>query len=59
LITVVLFALAAWLIEGFTLRRGVFSAVVGAVVYAVISTALLRLFGLEVPLIRVAALLAG
>jgi putative membrane protein len=59
LITVVLFALAAWLIEGFTLRRGVFSAVVGAVVYAVISTALLRFFGLEVPLIRVAALLAG
>jgi putative membrane protein len=59
LITVVLFALAAWLIEGFSLRRGLFSAVLGAVVYAVISTALLRLFGLEVPLTRVAALLGG
>ena len=59
LITVVLFALAAWLIEGFSLRRGLFSAVLGAVVYAVISTALLRLFGLEVPLTQVAALLGG
>jgi putative membrane protein len=59
LITVVLFALAAWLIEGFSLRRGLFSAVLGAVVYAVISTALLRFFGLEVPLTRVAALLGG
>jgi putative membrane protein len=59
LITVVLFALAAWLIEGFTLRRGLFSAVLGAVVYAVISTALLRFFGLEVPLTRVAALVGG
>jgi len=59
LITVVLFALAAWLIEGFTLRRGLFSAVLGAVVYAVLSTALLRFFGLEVPLTRVAALVGG
>jgi putative membrane protein len=59
LITVVLFALAAWLIEGFSLRRGVVSAVLGAVVYAVISTALLRFLGLEVPLLRVAGLLAG
>jgi putative membrane protein len=59
LITVVLFALAAWLIEGFSLRRGLFSAVLGAVVYAVISTALLRFFGLEVPLTRVAALFGG
>jgi putative membrane protein len=59
LITVVLFALAAWLIEGFSLRRGLFSAVLGAVVYAVISTALLRFFGLEVPLTRVAALVGG
>jgi putative membrane protein len=56
LISVVLFALAAWLIEGFTLRRGLFSAVLGSVVYALISTVLLRLFGLEVPLTRVAAL---
>ena len=56
LISVVLFALAAWLIEGFTLRRGLLSAVLGSVVYALISTVLLRLFGLEVPLTRVAAL---
>lgn len=56
LISVVLFALAAWLIEGFTLRRGLLSAVLGSVVYALISTALLRFLGLEVPLSRVAAL---
>lgn len=59
LISVVLFALAAWLIEGFTLRRGLLSAVLGSVVYALISSALLRFFGLEVPLTRVAALAAG
>ena len=52
-ITVILFALAAWLIEGFRLRRGWFSAVLGAVVYAVLSTVVLRLLGLEVPLTRV------
>jgi putative membrane protein len=46
LISVVLFALAAWLIEGFTLRRGLLSAVLGSAVYALISTALLRFFGL-------------
>ena len=52
LITVVLFAVAASLIQGFHLRRGWFSAVLGAVVYAVLSTAVLRFLGLDVPLIR-------
>ena len=56
-ITVILFGLAAWLIEGFRLRRGWVSAVLGAVVYAVISTVVLRLLGLEVPLTRVGSLL--
>ena len=41
-ITVILFGLAAWLIKGFRLKNGVISAVLGAVVYAVISTVLLR-----------------
>jgi hypothetical protein len=40
------------LIQGFHLRRGWFSAVLGAVVYAVLSTAVLRFLGLDVPLIR-------
>ena len=52
-ITVILFGLAAWLIEGFRLRRGWVSAVLGAVVYAVLSTVVLRMLGLEVPLTRV------
>jgi putative membrane protein len=52
-ITVILFGLAAWLIEGFRLRRGWVSAVLGAVVYAVLSTVVLRMLGLEVLLTRV------
>ena len=59
LITAVLFALAAWLIEGFHLRRGLLSAVLGSVVYALIATALLRMLGLEVPLTRAAAVLGS
>ena len=45
-ITVILFALAAWLIQGFRLRRGILSAVLGAVVYAALSAAILGLLGL-------------
>ena len=46
LIAVILFALAAWLIQGFRLRSGVVSAVLGAVAYALLSSLLLRLVGL-------------
>ena len=35
IITVVLFGLAAWLIQGFRLKNGLVSAVLGGVVYAV------------------------
>jgi putative membrane protein len=45
-ITVILFALAAWLIEGFRLRYGLLSAVLGAVAYAGISAVVLRLLRL-------------
>jgi putative membrane protein len=54
-ITVILFGLAAWLIQGFRLKNGVLSAVLGAVVYAVISTVLLRILGLDVDMTRAAA----
>jgi len=43
LITVVLFALAAWLIQGFRLRKGLLSAVLGALVYSVLSGIILGL----------------
>lgn len=56
-ITVILFGLAAWLIQGFRLRQGITSAVLGAVVYAVLSTVILRILGLEVDYTRAAALL--
>jgi len=45
-ITVVLFALAVWLIQGFRLRYGLVSAALGAVAYAGISAAVLRLLRL-------------
>jgi putative membrane protein len=47
-ITVILFGLAAWLIQGFRLRRGILSAILGAVVYAVLSAVILRLLGLDI-----------
>ncbi len=58
-ITVILFGLAAWLIHGFRLRNGIVSAVLGAVVYAVLSTVLLRFLGLDVDLTRASALMSA
>ena len=55
----ILFGLAAWLIHGFRLRNGVISAVLGAVVYAVISTVLLRMLGLDVDWTRASALMSA
>ena len=55
LITVILFSLAAALIDGFRLRNGLSSAVLGAVAYSVLSTVFIRLLGLgDVELIRAA-----
>ena len=58
LITVLLFALAAWLIQGFRLRNGPVSAVLGAVVYAVLSTVILGMLGLEVSATRASLLMS-
>ena len=55
LITVILFGLAAWLIQGFRLRQGLLSAVLGAVVYAVLSALILRMLGLDVDFTRATA----
>lgn len=44
-ISVLLFALAAWLIQGFRLRNGILSAILGALVYTVLSRLTLRMFG--------------
>ncbi|MFM7314218.1 MAG: phage holin family protein [Cyanobium sp.] len=52
LINTILFALAAWLIQGFRLRKGLLSAALGAIVYSVLSVFVLRLLHLEVPLSR-------
>jgi putative membrane protein len=59
LITVILFGLAAWLIQGFRLRNGLMSAVLGALVYSVLSTIVLQLLGLDVPLTRAMGLIHG
>ena len=58
LITVILFALAAWLIHGFRLRNGVVSAVLGAVVYTVLSAVILGMLGLEVSATRASLLMS-
>ena len=58
LITVILFALAAWLIHGFRLRNGVVSAVLGAVVYAGLSAVILGMLGLEVSATRASLLMS-
>jgi Predicted membrane protein len=59
LITIVLFAIAAWLINGFRLKHGLFSAILGAVVYSVISAFVPRALGLvDVEATR-AALITG
>lgn len=56
LITVILFGLAASLIEGFRLKHGVRSVVLGAVAYSVISAVFIRVLGLaDVGVIRAAA----
>ena len=55
LITVILFSLAAALIDGFRLKNGLSSAVLGALAYSVFSTMFIRLLGLgDVELIRAA-----
>jgi putative membrane protein len=59
LIAVILFGLAAWLIQGFRLRNGLLSAVLGALAYSLISYFVLRALGLEVSLTRAMALITG
>jgi putative membrane protein len=59
IITVILFGLAAWLIKGFRLKNGLLSAVLGGVVYAVLSAIVLRLLGLDVDFTRAAALITA
>ena len=43
---ITIFGLAAWLIQGFRLKNGLISAVLGAVVYSVISAIVLRAIGI-------------
>lgn len=57
LIAIILFGLAAWLIQGFRLRNGLLSAVLGSLAYSLISYFVLRALGLAVPLTRAMALL--
>jgi putative membrane protein len=59
LISAILFAATAWLIQGFKLRYGLGSAFLGALVYSTISFIALKLLGLEVPLLRAMALNTG
>lgn len=55
LIGIIIFSVAAWLIRGFRLTNGLTSAVLGALIYSVLSKLVLGRLGLEVPLTRAAA----
>jgi len=59
LISILLFGFTAWLIQGFRLRNGLFSAALGSLSYSLISFFVLRALGLEVPLLRAATFLTG
>lgn len=52
LISIILFAFTAWLIQGFRLRNGLASAALGSLAYSLISFFALRALGLEVPMLR-------
>jgi putative membrane protein len=52
LISILLFGFTAWLIQGFRLRNGLFSAALGALAYSVLCFIAMRILGLEVPLLR-------
>lgn len=58
-ITIVLFGLASWLIDGFRLQNGFVSAILGGLAYSILSSVVLRWFGLEVPLTRAMVSAAG
>jgi len=59
LISAILFAATAWLIQGFKLRYGLGSAFLGSLVYSIISFIALKLLGLEVPLLSAMTLSTG
>ena len=59
LISIILLGLAAWLIEGFRLKNGLVSAILGALAYSILSTVVLRLLGLEIPFTRAMAATTG
>jgi putative membrane protein len=60
LITIILFAAAAWLIQGFRLRNGLASAALGALAYSILCYVILNAIpGLNVKLTGAAALFTG
>jgi len=59
LISIILFAVAAWMIRGFRLTNGLTSAVLGALVYSILRAIALRTLGLDVPLTRAATFVFG
>jgi putative membrane protein len=60
LITIILFAAAAWLIQGFRLRNGLASAALGALAYSILCYVILNAIpGLNVKLTGAGALFTG
>ena len=48
-VSVIIFGLAAWLVEGFRLKWGVISAILGAIALAIINSILTWLLGIVLP----------
>ncbi|MBM0743577.1 phage holin family protein [Phormidium sp. CLA17] len=48
-INTIIFGLAAWLIEGFRLRQGIISAILGAIALTFINSVLYKILGLVFP----------
>lgn len=47
--SVIIFGLAAWLIEGFRLRWGILSAIIGAIALSIVNSILMTILGAVLP----------
>jgi len=45
ILNVIIFGLSAWLVEGFRLRKGIWSAVMGAIALSIVNSILARILG--------------
>jgi putative membrane protein len=49
IVNTVVFGLSAWLVEGFRLRNGIISAILGAIALTIVNSVLFKVLGLVLP----------